>query len=61
MNKQKNKPKKEKTKKKLSGVDKLLAGSQDVEFLPDGRLKAKGKKEKGVKLESHTFYCNPTS
>lgn len=44
----------------MSEIDELLAGSQDVEFLPDGRMVKKGmgksKQGKGVELDDHTFY-----
>lgn len=44
----------------MSKIDELLAGSQDVEFLPDGRMVKKGqgqaKQGKGVELDPHTFY-----
>ena len=64
INKEKKKSEKKKPKSKnLSGVDKLLAGSMDCEFLPDGRIVRKGKRKKGegVKLDEHTFYRDPRS
>ena len=41
-------------------VDELLAGSQEVDILPDGRLVPRGrgrtKERLGVVLDAHTFY-----
>lgn len=45
--------------KSLAKVDELLAGSMDVEFMPDGRIKRKGSKGKGTELDEHTFYRDP--
>jgi len=51
---------KKQKKKALSKADELLAGSMDMEILPDGRMVEKGKGEskkgKGVVLKPHTFY-----
>lgn len=53
-----NKPTKEKPKKTgIQKLDELLAGSMDVEFMPDGRIKRKGSKGKGTELNEHTFYA----
>ena len=41
----------------IDAVDELLAGSMDVEVLPDGTLRAKDDgRTLGMKLEPKTFY-----
>lgn len=50
------------TDKMPLSVQELLAGSQEVDVLPDGRLVPKGrgrtKEGKGVELDAHTFYID---
>lgn len=43
----------------MAHVEDLLAGSMDVEFMPDGRMRRKGKRGKGTALNEHTFYGGP--